>query len=137
MKMPRIRSSEKTDGARITIRLDEESNLFYRAKAQKRGMSVSELLRQAVVEGIVSENIAEIESRLQAHIKSIAAVQSLVAEPALSRNVLNAIFTVEEALKEIVHQRDPQGWFSIQKRASDKVDKELAKAGQVAKQPSE
>ncbi len=118
--MPRVRGSGKGETARYNIRLDDDTAQFYKSKANQQGVSLSEYLRRTLVQGIIADNVLEIEQRL----RSAAAVPA--AAPSgqkLPDEVVQSIFNCEALLTAIVQARDIQETYRAQDRAKLKLQK--------------
>ena len=63
--MPRPRGSGKRETAGINIRLAPETEVFYKRRANESRGSLSQILRDTLIQGIVVENAAGINTRLQ------------------------------------------------------------------------
>ena len=64
--MPRQKGTSKGSTKPITLRLDDDTETFYKRKANEHGISLSEYLRQTLVQGVIAENIREAEERIRA-----------------------------------------------------------------------
>lgn len=112
--MPRIKQPATID--RFNIRLDPETADYYRRQAQARRMSVSAYLRRTLIEGVITENVNEIEQRLQNIVSTISSTQNL-----LSDELALSILISEMLLTAIVEARDPQQLYEAQDRAKQKL----------------
>jgi len=121
--MPRPRGTGPGPSERINVRLDGETAALYRQKANERGMSVSEYLRQTLVQGVIAENVADIEERLTALIQQNAAAALPARTAELPESVLLSIFTSEALLAAIVEARDVQELYAAQQRARSRLDR--------------
>ncbi len=117
--MPRLKGTGKGPSERMNIRLDEETAGFYRSKANEHGISVSEFLRQMLVQGVIAENIQEIEERLRESVAEIRCAQS----GAIPEELLLSLFTSEALLTAIVEARDPQQLYEAQDRAKVRLQR--------------
>lgn len=103
---------------RFNIRLDAITADFYRRKANAAGVSMAEFLRQTLHEGVIAENIHEVEARIQALIATIpASVRSIPDDIALS------LLTSEAMLTAIVTAQNIQVLYKAQDAAKAKMDK--------------
>jgi hypothetical protein len=114
--MPRIRGIGKGITERINIRLDPEVAAFYRRKANEHGVSLSEYLRQTLVQGVITENIQDIEDRLLRVAEEIKIPNSHESAQ-LPDELLLSIFTTEALLTAIVESRDTQQLYDAQNNA--------------------
>ena len=119
--MAKPRGSGKGPSYRYTIRLDEETARYYRARASDCGVTMSELLRQLLMHGVITETVVEIETRLKATVAEMNRANAL-GSGAMPENLLRSVYLTEELLKAIVHARDIQELY----RAQDRVTARLA-----------
>ena len=119
--MPRIRGIGKGVTERINIRLDPEVTSFYRRKANEHGVSISEYLRQTLVQGIITENVQEIEERL---LKVADGLKRSTNQDRASMpdELLLSIFTTEALLSAIVESRDTQQLYEAQNTARRRLN---------------
>ncbi|NTX19004.1 hypothetical protein [Burkholderia cepacia] len=125
--MPRSSHASKGKSDRITLRFDKPTNDFYRRKANEAGIPVAEFCRQILVRGIVSENVEQIEKRLNALLATIPnSAQSSNGGPPptggnsvaeLPLDLVRAVFFCREVLKTIVSDRDVQAFHRAQETA--------------------
>lgn len=114
--MPRLKGTGKGQTERFNIRLDESAAHFYRTKANEHGVSISEYLRQTLVQGVIAENVHEIEQRLRRLIDSAHATST-----SLPDEVLLSILMSEYMLTAIVQSRDTQQLYEAQDKAKAKL----------------
>ena len=63
--MPRPKGIGKGPTQQFSVRLDKETAAFYRKQANVHGMNIAEFFRYLLVQGVIAENVREIETRLQ------------------------------------------------------------------------
>lgn len=119
--MPRRKGTGKGPSDRINIRLDKEVSDFYRAKANEHGVSVSNYLRDLLQQGVIAENVHEIEQRLKRLIAEINAGGGAGGDAAIPDDVLLSIFTSEALLAAIVEARDTQQLYDAQDKAKARL----------------
>ncbi|WP_017923216.1 hypothetical protein [Burkholderia glumae] len=133
--MPRLKAPGKRARNPWSIKADPVTDAFYRAKAHEAGLSLSEYVRRYLAQGVLNDNVVQLEQRVLA---LMAAVQELVAQvsapPAkhstpqedarppsgirlnkVQQAQLEAVFTSAEILGTIAHDRSPQ----VRDRAQD------------------
>ncbi|ACR32829.1 hypothetical protein [Burkholderia glumae] len=133
--MPRLKAPGKRARNPWSIKADPVTDAFYRAKAHEAGLSLSEYVRRYLAQGVLNDNVVQLEQRVLA---LMAAVQELVAKvsapPAkpsspqegarppsgvrlnkVQQAQLEAVFTSAEILGTIAHDRSPQ----VRDRAQD------------------
>lgn len=115
--MPRQKGTGKGQTDRFNIRLDEETAQFYKTKANEHGISISEFLRQTLIQGVISENVYEIEQRLKNVISELSENKQNNKKAHISDEMLLSIFTSEEILSDIVEARDTQKLYAAQDKA--------------------
>ncbi|CAM2163417.1 Mobilization protein [Burkholderia cepacia] len=133
--MPRSSHASKGKSDRITLRFDKPTNDFYRRKANEAGIPVAEFCRQILVRGIVSENVEQIEKRLNALLATIpnSAQTSNGGPPPtggsfaaeLPLDLVRAVFFCREVLTTIVSDRNIQFVHQAQDRAEAATKKAL------------
>ncbi len=119
--MPRAKGTGKGPTERFNIRLDEDTARFYRTKANEHGISISEFLRQTLVQGVIAENVHEIEQRLRRLIDEIRASGQVGGNVAIPDEMLLSIFTSEAMLAAIVEARDVQKLYEAQDKAKARI----------------
>ncbi len=125
--MPRSSHASKGKSDRITLRFDQQTNDFYRRKANEAGVSVSEYCRQKLVRGIVNDNVEQLEKRLAALLTAtpnLAQNSSVTSSPTgrdfsdfLPIDLVRATFFCREILSAIAKDRNAQFVFEAQDRA--------------------
>jgi len=122
--MPRPRGSGKGETARINIRLDPETEAFYKRKANESGVSLSQFLRDTLVQGIVCESVAEIDARLQQRIDAaVAAADKIIQQRSLHVMLERALLESHAMLVKIVEAQDVQVVYRAQEIARDRLQK--------------
>ncbi len=121
--MPRLKGTGRGPSERMNIRLDEETAGFYRSKANEHGISVSEFLRQMLVQGVIAENVQEIEERLRGAVAEIRSAQAPASGAQLPEELLLSLFTSEALLTAIVEARDPRQLYEAQDRAKARLQR--------------
>jgi hypothetical protein len=99
--------------------LDSQTAAYYRSKANAHGISLSEFLRQTLVQGVIAESVTEFEKRLQKVANSIQ--ENAVG--GIPESLWLSVFTSEELLAAIVEQRDVQELYAAQNRAKAKLER--------------
>ncbi|WP_459203498.1 plasmid mobilization protein (plasmid) [Ralstonia pseudosolanacearum] len=119
--MPRKKGTGKGSTERFNIRLDEHTGAYYRTKANEHGVSVSDYLRQMLVQGVIAENVREIELRLQRVVAQINVSGGGDGKATIPDEVLLSVFTSEALLTAIVESKDPQELYNAQDAARAKL----------------
>lgn len=119
--MPRLKGTGKGPTERFNIRLDEETAAFYRTKANEHGVSLSEFLRQTLVQGVIAENVQDIEERLRQLLSEIRADKKSAGGADIPDDLLLSVFTSENMLASIVEARDIQKLYEAQDKAKAKL----------------
>lgn len=130
--MPRKKGSGKGETERFNIRLDPEVASFYRTKANEHGISLSEFLRQTLVQGVIAENVHEIEARLQHLISQTSLSERSAGRMAIPDELLLSVFTTESILSEIAESQDVQRLYKAQNAARAKLNRLRAMADEGA-----
>lgn len=133
--MPRLKTPGKGAPKPISIKLDPDSDRFYRRKAQENGLSLSDYLRKLLLQGVVNENVSIIDQRLKGLISQLngssptaQSSSAAAAAVALPVDVLRAIFFNREVLKAIVSDRNIQSFHDAQTRAEAETQRILGAA---------
>lgn len=119
--MPRAKGTGKGPSERFNIRLDGDTAGFYRTKANEHGISISEYLRQTLVQGVIAENVHEIEQRLKRVVDEIRASGNAGGQVAIPDELLLSVFTAEAMLAAIVEAKDTQSLYEAQDKAKAKL----------------
>lgn len=115
--MPRPKGTGKGPSNVVTIRLDPDVAAHYRSRANEHGIGISEYLRQLLVQGVITENVIEIDARFKSVIAQMQSAGGARPGGDMSAEALLALYTSEELLKAIVEARDPQQLYQAQERA--------------------
>ena len=118
--MPRRKGNGKGESTLVAFRLEPQIKAFYAARANENGKDLSSYLRELLTNGIVAENVMEIESRLRALIDDIGNGGS-PSPPAIPDYLASAILLIEQLISDIVHDRDPQALFAAQDNVKRKL----------------
>jgi hypothetical protein len=118
LEVLRRRSVEK---GRFNIRLDEDAAHFYRSQARAHKMSVPELLRQMLVQGVIAETVHEIETCLKYTVADIRASTHQASLTVMPESARLSLFTSEALLTTIVESRNPQQLYEAQNIARAKL----------------
>lgn len=119
--MPRLKGTGKGPADRFNIRLDEATAGFYRTKANEHGISISEYLRQMLVQGVIAENVHEIELRLRRVVDEIRVNEQAGRQQQIPDDLLLSVFTSESMLASIVEARDVQKLYEAQDKAKARL----------------
>lgn len=121
--MAKQKTSVAADVQIVTMRLDKDTALYYRRRAQERGMSLSDFLRNMIVQGMIAENALDIEQRMRAMIGEMQLQASNGSRADLPDSVLLSLFTSEALLTAIVEARNVQDLYAAQDRARAKLQR--------------
>ena len=121
--MAKQKTSVAADVQIVTMRLDKDTALYYRRRAQERGMSLSDFLRNMIVQGMIAENALDIEQRMRAMIGEMQIQTSGDGQACLPDSVLLSLFTSEALLTAIVEARNVQDLYAAQDRAKAKLQR--------------
>lgn len=107
----------KGETERFNIRLDVNTASYYKKKANEHGVSLSEYLRQLLVQGVITETVEEIEVRL----KDIVA--QIIPQPhtRMPDEISFTIFNIEALLTTIVQAKSIQHVYEAQDKAKEKM----------------
>jgi hypothetical protein len=122
-KMPRQKGTGKGATERFNIRLDPAEASFYRTKANEHGISMSEFLRRTLVQGIIAENVQDIETRMRSVLSEVNPTKETVTQGPIPTHVIQSIFTSEALLTAIVEARDIQQLYQAQDKAKARLEK--------------
>lgn len=112
----------KGEAQRFTVRLDPDTATFYRRKAKEGGVNISEFLRKTLHEGVIAENIQDVEDRLRALV-STAPAAAQARHEGIPDDLALSLVTCEALLTAIVEKQDPQVLYRAQEAAKVRVRK--------------
>jgi len=122
--MPRPRGSGKGETARINIRLDAETEAFYKRKANREGKSVSQFLRELLVQGVVMDNVVEIDMRLRTAMDdAVNEARRIMQQRSMHAALEKSILEIHAMLVQIVEARDVQAVYRAQEIAKARMEK--------------
>jgi uncharacterized protein (DUF1778 family) len=122
--MPKIRRENTDAPERITIRLDKDAALYYRKRAKENGKSVSEFLREAIVHGMVAENVLDAEQRMQSILVEMSNLFHVAQKSTVPDSLILSTYTCESILTKIVEVRNIQELYEAQDNAKERLKKE-------------
>lgn len=125
--MPKLVSSEKTLGPKVTIRLTHEENEFHRLMAKRSGKTLTQYLKELIVEGGMALKVTQMEERLGALVNRIPGAGARATSPGLSDEALYSLYSIHETIRNTVTERDPKEWEAASKSARAKVDQEVGR----------
>lgn len=125
--MPKLKQSSQGLTQIIPVRMDRDTISYYRQRANEKGVSLSEFLRQNIVQGMIAESAADIEQRLQAMSAELTEKASGVGTLAIPESVLLSVYTCENILTKIIEARNIQELYDAQNRARDRLRTEKEK----------
>ena len=115
--MPRIRRSDDSGSKFIGFRLDRDTADFYSKRAKANGSTLSEFLRNMIVQGMIAESAYEVEQRLRGLVDEIHAGRQTGDRSGIPDELLLSAFTSEHLLTSIVEARDIQKLYEAQDAA--------------------
>lgn len=121
--MPRVKGTSKGETERFNIRLDEDTARFYRTKANEHGVSISEYFRQTLIQGVISENVQDIEYRMRRLIDEIRTCSKTYCNVDIPDELLLSVFTSEYMLAAIVESKDIQKLYEAQDKAKEMLNR--------------
>lgn len=119
--MPKNQNSGDEGSKFIGLRLDRETAAFYSKRAKENGTTLSEFLRNMIVQGIISETAQEIEQRLRGLVDEIRLGGQTGGRAGISDELLLSVFTSENLLAAIVEARDIQKLYEAQDAAKARL----------------
>ena len=119
--MPRVKRMGKGSTKPITLRLDEDTENFYKRKANESGISLSTFLRQTLVQGVIAENVQDIEQRMRRLLDEVRAGGQGGGTVEIPDQLWLSVFTAEYLLAAIVEARDVQQLYEAQNKAKAKL----------------
>lgn len=121
--MAKPKTSVSDDVQIVTMRLDKDTALYYRRRAKERGVSLSDFLRNLIVQGMIAENALDIEQRMRVMIGEMQLQGGSGGRADLPDSVLLSLFTSEALLTAIVEARNVQDLYAAQDRAKAKLQR--------------
>lgn len=119
--MPSIRRSDDSGSKFIGFRLDRDTADFYSKRAKANGSTLSEFLRNMIVQGMIAESAYEVELRLRGLVDEIKAGRQTGEQAEISDELLLSTFTSEHLLTAIVEARDIQKLYEAQDAAKARL----------------
>jgi hypothetical protein len=119
--MSRIRRSDDSGSKFIGFRLDRDTAEFYSKQAKASGSTLSEFLRNMIVQGMIAESAYEVELRLRGLVDEIKAGRQTGEQAEISDELLLSTFTSEHLLTAIVEARDIQKLYEAQDAAKARL----------------
>jgi hypothetical protein len=119
--MPRIRRSDDSGSKFIGFRLDRDTADFYSKRAKANGSTLSEFLRNMIVQGMIAESAYEVEQRLRGLMTEIRSGRQKDSEAGIPDELLLSAFTSEHLLTAIVEARDIQKLYEAQDAAKARL----------------
>ena len=119
--MPRAKGTGKGQTERFNIRLDGDTASFYRTKANEHGISISEYFRQTLVQGVIAENVQDIEQRMRRLLDETRTFRQAEGKVDIPDELLLSVFTAEYMLAAIVEAKDVQKLYDAQDKAKAKI----------------
>lgn len=86
-------------------------------------MSLSDFLRNMIVQGMIAENALDIEQRMRAMIGEMQLQASSGGQAVLPDSALLSLFTSEALLTAIVEARNVQDLYAAQDRAKARLER--------------
>ncbi|WP_242548439.1 hypothetical protein [Chromobacterium haemolyticum] len=127
-KMAKPKKSVADDVQIVTMRLDKETALYYRRRANERGVSLSDFLRNMIVQGMIAETALDVEQRMRALIAEMQISAGGGGSAKLPENALLSIYTSEQLLTKIVEARNVQDLYEAQDKAKARLKREKGEA---------
>lgn len=119
--MTRIRRSDDSGSKFIGFRLDRDTADFYSKRAKANGSTLSEFLRNMIVQGMIAESAYEVEHRLRGLVDEIHAGRQTGDRAGIPEELLLSAFTSEHLLTAIVEARDIQKLYEAQDAAKTRL----------------
>lgn len=122
--MPKLKKDAGDGSKFVGLRLDKDTAAYYSKRAKERGTTLSEFLRNMIVQGLIAETAHEIEQRMRGMIAEMHGAGGGSSAAALPENVLLSIYTTEQLLTKIVEARNMQDLYEAQDRARARIKRE-------------
>jgi hypothetical protein len=127
-KMAKAKRSVADDVQIVTMRLDKETATYYRRRANERGVSLSDFLRNMIVQGMSAETAIDVEQRMRAMLDEMQLRAAGGGSAKLPENALLSIYTSEQLLTKIVEVRNVQDLYDAQDKAKARIKRERGEA---------
>lgn len=122
--MPKLKKDSGDGSKFVGLRLDQETAAYYSKRAKERGTTLSDFLRNMIVQGMIAETAHEIEQRMRSMLAEMQVSGGQQGGAAIPENVLLSIYTTEQLLTKIVEARNMQDLYEAQDRARAKIKRE-------------
>jgi hypothetical protein len=123
--MPKLRTGASLLGQPITIRLPADEEAFYRQQAARHRMPLSGFLAKMLVQGVIAENLLDVEERIGRLVASIPA-ELPTRSAVVSDDLALSLFTCEALLTAIVQAQDYRTLYAAQDAAKAHLKKRQA-----------
>lgn len=130
--MAKLKANGSAPSQFVGLRLDRDTALYYSKRAQERGSSLSEFLRNMIVQGMIADTALEVEQRLRAVLAEMGQPPQSAEAPCIPDSVLLSIFTSEYLLSAIVESRNIQELYEAQNKARARIARDRG-AGHAAR----
>lgn len=122
--MPRSSGFGKGETARANVRLDPDTLAFYKKRANEHGVSLSEHLRQILMQGVITQTVLAIESRLkQAGDEFAAKVSGVQGLNSMPIPLQRALLETHAMLTKIIEAQDIRALYEAQEIAKIRLAK--------------
>ena len=126
--MPKT-TKDTADGSKfVGLRLDRDTAAYYSKRAKERGTTLSDFLRNMIVQGMIAETALDVEQRMREMIGELQVRAGGGGTAQLPENALLSIYTTEQLLTKIVEQRNVQDLYDAQDKARAKLKREKGQA---------
>lgn len=130
--MAKLKANSDAPSQFVGLRLDRDTAQYYSKRAQERGSSLSEFLRNMIVQGMIADTALDVEQRLRAVLAEIGQPPQPADALRIPESVLQSIFTSEFLLSAIVESRNIQELYEAQNKARARIAREKG-AGHAAR----
>lgn len=122
-------TKDTADGSKfVGLRLDRDTAAYYSKRAKERGTTLSDFLRNMIVQGMIAETALDVEQRMRDMIGELQVRAGGGGTAQLPENALLSIYTTEQLLTKIVEQRNVQDLYDAQDKARAKLKREKGQA---------
>lgn len=119
--MPKNTKTEEDGSKFVGLRLDRDTAAYYSKRAKERGTTLSDFLRNMIVQGMIAETALDVEQRLRRLLEEIRNGGQGGGKVEIPDELLLSVFTAENMLAAIVEAKDVQQLYEAQNKAKAKL----------------
>jgi hypothetical protein len=120
-------SKALSDGVGVSVlvnfRISRAEHIFYKKQAGRAGLTLSDYLRNLILQGAFAEKASEFTERFEALASKLSDFQKSLDGSSFPETTHLAILTMHEVMKNTVIKRDPEEWKTALASAQNQLSK--------------